>query len=1078
MSRGPALLLALAAVFLSLWLPSWAGESGDEQALRALAARYAEALAREDLEGCLALWSATSPGLAAERKQLAAEFAGHDSLRVVALEVRRIEIEGDRALARYRLDATAVEAATGKPCEHYRNLERALRCVREDGAWKILALEPAEAYLARALVQAKTPEEEEKLLHVEAAIVGQDLLYALRDLGMGLRSGDGSVEETLRAFSLLQRVGGRVGDREWVAIGLGETAYTQFVAGRHEQAVQVGRESLRLFEELDLKGGIAWQLRAIGESLLAMGKTTEALEHLDRAVAVTQAPDQKSQRASALGTQARIYRDLHQYDRALLLLEQSRALFEALGKHGLVAWELAMTGSVYQAMGSDTDALVHYHAALERGRARGDKDTVTRSQQGIAQVLTNRGDAAAAVALLQEGLPGVPAESPNHPRMLYNLAAALHDAGRYTEALDILEQARKEFERFGNDRGVRSTLRRSADVYHDMGRFSEALARCMAALEMAGDHEHLLRTDHYLCKIGIIHCDMGNFAAALPHLEKAVALCEVARDEAGIAHTLPLLADAKKGVGRKAEALADYQRTIGMVEEQRKQNPLAGTDDAHAFFGEGQAHPYHAAADICSSSGRTAEAFELLERSRARTLLDILHSGHTPIRKGLAPQELEELSRREQRLALANADLEAAEHLHKPAPDQVSRAKRAREEARLDLEQYIGRIYAAHPQLRVRRFEVEPVRLATAGELLREPGTAVLEYVSCCYGSRLYVLSKSGRGARSRLVLRSYPIAAGIREQDLAARINAFARLLSNPSLPVRAEARRLYDLLLKPAEAQLAGVRRLIIVPDGALWNLPFQALQRKPGRYLVEDHAIAYAHSLTALREMRSLADRRRRGPRTLLALGNPDIGATMAARGKFALRRGELLPLREAVGEVRNLGALYGRNRSTVLTGSQASERRAKELAPSARVIHFATHGVVDNSSPLYSHLVLARSEAPAPEDGLLEAREILELELQAELAVLAACETAGGRLTDGDGVIGLSWAFFVAGCPSVVVSKWKVESRATRELMVLFHRNLRATGKAEALRQAQQTLLHTTATRHPFYWAGFVVVGDGR
>ena len=122
----------------------------------------------------------------------------------------------------------------------------------------------------------------------------------------------------------------------------------------------------------------------------------------------------------------------------------------------------------------------------------------------------------------------------------------------------------------------------------------------------------------------------------------------------------------------------------------------------------------------------------------------------------------------------------------------------------------------------------------------------------------------------------------------------------------------------------------------------------------------------------------------------------------------------------------------------------------------------------------------------EDGLLEAWELMQLDLKADLAVLSACETARGRLGAGEGVIGLTWALFIAGVPSTVVSQWKVESASTRDLMLAFHRQLRTAStpsksnatKAEALRQAALKMMKNPQTSHPFYWAGFVLVGDDR
>src|SRR5262249_20542084 len=220
------------------------------------------------------------------------------------------------------------------------------------------------------------------------------------------------------------------------------------------------------------------------------------------------------------------------------------------------------------------------------------------------------------------------------------------------------------------------------------------------------------------------------------------------------------------------------------------------------------------------------------------------------------------------------------------------------------------------------------------------------------------------------------------------------------------------------------------------------------------------------------------------SLLALGNPAIGKETIDRATLALRDENFSPLPEAEKEVKTLGELYGSARSKIYIGPEAREDRFKAEAAQARVIHFATHGVLNDASPMYSYLALAQGDTN--EDGLLEAWEVMQLNLNADLAVLSACETARGHFGAGEGVIGLTWALFIAGVPSTVVSQWKVESASTRDLMLGFHRGLMAASparftkptKAEALRQAALKLMKNPQTSHPFYWAGFVLVGDGR
>jgi CHAT domain-containing protein len=194
--------------------------------------------------------------------------------------------------------------------------------------------------------------------------------------------------------------------------------------------------------------------------------------------------------------------------------------------------------------------------------------------------------------------------------------------------------------------------------------------------------------------------------------------------------------------------------------------------------------------------------------------------------------------------------------------------------------------------------------------------------------------------------------------------------------------------------------------------------------------------------------------------------------------------------------------------VLTGKAAQEETVKAIAGRYKILHFATHGVLDDTDPLYSGLLL--SSASKDEDGFLEAREIVQMELHSEVVVLSACETALGKVHQGEGVMGMSWALFVAGTPTTVVSQWRVDSAGTAKLMIAFHRALwtamterreppaktaallhpiRSYGlvksrkeeveinKAQVLRQAALVLMHQPKYAHPFYWAAFVVVGDG-
>jgi CHAT domain-containing protein len=279
---------------------------------------------------------------------------------------------------------------------------------------------------------------------------------------------------------------------------------------------------------------------------------------------------------------------------------------------------------------------------------------------------------------------------------------------------------------------------------------------------------------------------------------------------------------------------------------------------------------------------------------------------------------------------------------------------------------------------------------------------------------------------------------------------------------------------LLDPLLPALHGVSTLAIVPDAELWRLPFQALRTPDGRFLIQRFGIFYTPSLSMLREAHAARSTQPRQP-TLLAFGNPVVNGAEAARLRDAGYDGDIRPLPDAEREVRAIAALYG-DRSRVYVKGEASENAFKQEASQFDILHLATHGFLDDHSPMYSALLFAAPSGHPTEDGLLETREILRMRLHASLAVLAACDTGRGATGPGEGVIGISWAFLMAGCPTTIVTQWKASSSAASTLMVDFHRHLRnGSGKAEALRLAQVAMLHDRAFRHPFYWASFVVVG---
>lgn len=279
--------------------------------------------------------------------------------------------------------------------------------------------------------------------------------------------------------------------------------------------------------------------------------------------------------------------------------------------------------------------------------------------------------------------------------------------------------------------------------------------------------------------------------------------------------------------------------------------------------------------------------------------------------------------------------------------------------------------------------------------------------------------------------------------------------------------------------------------MPHDVLHYLPFQALVSSSGRYLIEDYSIHYLSS-ASLMKFTTAKRRARRGER-VLALGNPEL-----AGSKVGLQFAEL--------EAKEIQRLYPE--STVLLNRKATEKSVKDLSTKHDILHFAAHAELNEKDPLSSAILLAKD---GKEDGRLTVKEIFEMDLNADLVVLSGCETGLGKLSRGDEFVGLTRAFIYAGTPSVVASLWKVEDSSTAALMGSFYKNLKTMSKSEALRQAQLELIRgkvgaellamrgvggitkggedsrvessspvssSVSSVHPYFWAPFVLVGDGK
>ncbi|MEA2417607.1 MAG: hypothetical protein QOI58_4264, partial [Thermoanaerobaculia bacterium] len=589
------------------------------------------------------------------------------------------------------------------------------------------------------------------------------------------------------------------------------------------------------------------------------------------------------------------------------------------------------------------------------------------------------------------------------------------------------------------------------------GRAPEAEEQLHDAVRRARELDEEILAEGALIGLSSVCLARGRPREALQHARETLAVRtgkDITFDHDTAWRARLALGRALSRLGRTSEAIRAFRQAIDVIDDDRGDAP----EEVAINHFEDKSTSYEELIGLLVARRQPREALRVAERMRSRSLIDSLS------RQVDRTQQLSETERARQRsLEQAVVDLNKSLLATGNGRARGVLARRL-DEARKNLDRYSEEIAVAHPAARVQRMTIEP-RLPPS---LRD--TAVVEYV---VGER-HVIALAVRRTERGLRVRSYAIP--IRRKVLRKKVDDFCERLASGNVLYAEDAKRLYKLLLEPVANDLQGVKMLAVVPDMELWRLPFQALQRADGTYVIEHHAVFYAPSLATLAMMvrpnRSPAQR----GMTLLALGNPTVSGSAISGLCAADRDGSFGPLPDAEREVRSIAALYGPERARVYTGNAAREAVFKQEASHFDILHLATHALLDDHAPMYSSLLLAVSPQDRGEDGLLETREIMRLHLNADLVILAACNTGRGSIHPGEGVIGVSWAFLMSGCPSTIVTQWDVSSASTASVMVDFHKRLTSgMNKAEALRQAQLAALRDPMRRHPFYWAPFVLIG---
>jgi len=871
----------------------------------------------------------------------------------------------------------------------------------------------------------------------------------------------GKYEAALAAFQAL-------GDRSREADALYRLGRSWQGLGASRQALEAYERARDFYEETENERQQAITLHNLCSIYKSEYELEKALDRCQRALLLWQRVGDRMGRAKSSNMSGFIFRRLAEGHRALTFYDQALGLWRELGERSQEARDLHNRGRVYASLGKPKQALADLSQALAIQRNLGEEDRIPITLNGLAYVYASRGETEKALESLTEALELQGTEIHYRRAITLNCIAWIHFLSGKTE--EALEE-----------------YRRAGKIFHIEGKTAwEAQT---------------------LADIGRVFASQNQPQEALNHFRRALPLFAAIRQRSGKAQSLLGIAAAERQRGNLEAARETIEEALLLVEDLRTRSAVASSDLRAYYFATKQ-HYYDFYIDLLMElhraspwAGHDREALAASERARARSLLEILTEGGRDFEHGADPTLLERERNLERRI---NAkELQLVWLLENSAAEQqVRRVEGEQQDLLREYEWVRGQIRLSSPHYASLTQPV-PLYVDALQRQVPDDETILLWYKLGEKRSFLWAVTPDS--------ITSFVLPPRARIEDLTR--HAYD-LISEDKRQARQRVQKdlaeLSDMLLSPVVALLREKERLLVISEGALRVLPWSALptpaitSRKQASAvpLVTSYEIIALPSASALAALRAKLADRPPAPKTLAVLADPVFGsedprlAASQRRTEGGPPEPNPVPSGERSGDPESLPRLVysGLEAKTILALVPAESRLEalgfdanREVVESGelgryRIVHFATHGHLNAEHPELSRLMLSQvdEQGKARDDGFLHAYEIYRLKLSAELVVLSACQTALGPQIPGEGLMGLTRAFLHAGSARVVVSLWKVNDRATAELMGRFYQHLLVDKMppAAALRAAQDFIRREKRWRAPYYWAGFVLQGEWR
>jgi CHAT domain-containing protein/tetratricopeptide (TPR) repeat protein len=917
-----------------------------------------------------------------------------------------------------------------------------------------------------------------------------------------------------------------IGDRFAEGQTLDNIGFLLWRLGAPAKAIEYYNQALSIRQEIKDQEGEGETLNNIAASYSALGKKEQALEYYNRALPFRRAGADRAAEAATLGNIGLIYSSLGDMQRAKEYYSQSLRLWRAAGRRDGETSALIGLGQIHGYAGENQQALDYLNQGLSISRGTNDRRGEGFALLNIGKIQIDLDEREKALDVFANALDlfRAVAERMGEANTLLNMGALEASLGDKPKALDFYNQSLSIWRAMGDSYGEAYSLLGLGKLHGESDENQKALDHYNQALALFRKVKHPRGEALALNGLGVLYASSDERRKALGSYHEALPIWRDLGDRSSEAATLANLARVERDTGDLDESRRHIEAALAITETLRIK--IASQQLRASYFGSTQRY-HELYIDLLMrlhrlrpSEGHAGSAFGASERARARGLLEMLAEARADISEGIDASLLKR-ERSLQKRINAGAEYQFRLLNGRHTREQIVAAKRELDSLIDESRQVEAEARKTSPRYAELKYP-QPLGLPEIQRML-DSETMLLEYSLGEERSYLWAVTPTGvesfelpkRAEIEALARQSYEwLAAGETGAQLRAR-------LARPASKTQKWATDLSRILLGPVASRLGG-KRLVIVADGALQYMPFAALpspvpDRTSRSYrtykaspLIANHEIVSLPSASSLAALRREIAGRAPAPMTVAVIADPVFeevderikknGVNVATPNNKQAERTvagqevfrSALEVGAADAQQRLQRLMFSRreaNEITALTRPGTSfialdfaANRATALGPNLsryRIVHFATHGLLNSQHPELSGVVLSLvDEEGRPQDGFLRLNDIYNLKFGADLVVLSACKTGLGKEIKGEGLVGLTRGFFYAGAPRVVASLWKVDDRATAELMKLFYRRMLGDGlsPAAALRSAQIDMWKQPRWAAPYYWAGFTLQGE--